>query len=222
MAAVMWRLAQRSPAEFIQLIIIIVVSLTVHEFAHSLVTISLGDDTPRRQGRLTLNPLAHIDIIGFLMLLIPGFGWAKPVQINPANLKKPRRDEILIALAGPASNMVFAVVAVIVIWAVVTTHALVNQSSLQAFGGFMVGLAAINVSLAIFNIIPIPPLDGSHLITVFLGRVNMALAATYFRYGSLALLAIFVVQFVTGIQILPIGRVSYAIVLWMLRLLGSL
>ncbi len=210
----------RSPSEFIQLIIIVVISLTVHEFAHSLVTIRLGDDAPRRQGRLTLNPLAHIDLIGFIMLVIAGFGWAKPVQINPANLKKPRRDEILISLAGPASNLVFAMVAVIIIWAVFQTHALVSPNSIHAFGNFMVMLAAINVSLAIFNMIPIPPLDGSHLVTPFLGRVNATLAATYFRYGSIALLAIILIQNFTRFEILPISRMTYAIVIWMLRLVG--
>jgi Zn-dependent protease len=213
-------LLNRSPSEIIQLIIIIVMSLTVHEFAHSLAAISVGDDTPRRQGRLTPNPLAHIDLIGFLMLLIAGFGWAKPVQINSANLKKPRRDEILISLAGPASNLVFAVVAVAIIWLVLATHALVSPKSIRAFGSFMIMLAAINVSLAIFNMIPIPPLDGSHLVTPFLGRVNTAAAATYFRYGSIVLLAIILIQSFTRFQILPISRWTYEIVAWMLRLVG--
>ena len=213
-------LLNRSLGEIIQIIIIVVMSLTVHEFAHSLVTIRLGDDTPRRQGRLTLNPLAHIDLVGFIMLVVAGFGWAKPVQINPANLKKPRRDGILIAIAGPASNLVFAMAAVVLIWAVLATHALVSRSSIRDFGNFMVMLAEINVSLAIFNMIPIPPLDGSHLITPFLGRVNTTLAATYFRYGSLVLLAIILIQNFTRFEILPISRVTYAIVLWMLRLVG--
>ena len=213
-------LLDRSPAEIVQVIIIIVVSLTVHEFAHSLVTIKLGDDTPRRQGRLTLNPLAHIDLVGFIMLVIAGFGWAKPVQINPANLKKPRRDEILIALAGPVSNLLFAMVAVVVMAAVFSTHALVSPSSLRDFGNFMLMLAEINVSLAIFNMIPIPPLDGSHLVTPFLGRINTAVAATYFRYGSLLLLGIILLQSFTRVDILHIGRITYSIVAWMLRVVG--
>jgi len=210
----------RSPIELIQLIVIVVLCLTVHEFAHSLVTIRLGDDTPRRQGRLTLNPLAHIDLVGFILLVVAGFGWAKPVQINPANLRKPRRDEILIALAGPLSNLVFAMLAVLIIWGVLATHALVSRSSLRDFGNFMLMLAEINVSLAIFNMIPVPPLDGSHLVTPFLGRINMTLAATYFRYGSIALLAVILIQSIARIEILPISRVTYAIVLWMLRLVG--
>ncbi len=120
-----------------QSIIIIVICLTVHEFAHSLVAIALGDETPRKQGRLTLNPRAHIDLVGFILLVVAGFGWAKPVMINPANLKKPRRDEILISIAGPASNLLFAMLGVVIVWAVLTTHALVSAGSLSAFGGFM-------------------------------------------------------------------------------------
>jgi Zn-dependent protease len=210
----------RSPSQIIQLVIIVVMCLTVHEFAHSLVAIALGDDTPRRQGRLTLNPLAHIDLVGFIMLMVVGFGWAKPVQINSANLKKPRRDEILISLAGPASNLVFAMLAVVVVWLVLATHALASQSSILAFGNFMVMLAVINISLAVFNMIPIPPLDGSHLVTPFLSKLNTAAAATYFRYGSFVLLAVILIQQFTRFQILPIGRVTNAIMLWMFRLVG--
>ena len=206
--------------EIIQAAVIIVISLTVHEFAHSLAAIRLGDDTPRLEGRLTLNPLRHIDLVGFIMLIIAGFGWAKPVRIDPSKLRKPRRDEVLISIAGPVSNLLFAVLGVLVVWVVLETHALVSRASLAAFGGFMTELVAINVSLAIFNMIPIPPLDGSHVLMPFLGRVNPALAATYFRYGSYALLAVILVQVVTRIQILPIGRLTYAVVFWMFGLAG--
>lgn len=135
-------------------------------------------------------------------------------------MRKPRRDEILISLAGPAANLLFAVVAVVFIWVVLVTHALVSRSSMQAFGGFMTMLAAINVGLAIFNMIPIPPLDGSHLVTPFLGKVNATLAATYFRYGSIVLLAIILIQTFTRFEIIPISRWTYEIVLGMFRLMG--
>jgi Zn-dependent protease len=204
----------------IQSVIIIVICLTVHEFAHSLAAIALGDDTPRKQGRLTLNPLAHIDLVGFILLVVAGFGWAKPVMINPANLKKPRRDEILISIAGPVSNMIFAMIGVVIVWAVLSTHALVSTAGNNAFGGFMIQFVAINVSLAIFNMIPIPPLDGSHVVTVFLGRVNSTLAATYFRYGSFALLAVILFQSITRIEILPISRLTYAVVRAMFHLVS--
>ena len=209
-----------SPSALIQVVIIIVISLTVHEFAHSLAAIRLGDDTPRREGRLTLNPLRHVDPIGFIMLIIAGFGWAKPVRIDVSKLHKPRRDEILISLAGPASNLILAVLGVFLVWVVLTTSALSSRRALAAFGGFMTELAVINVSLAVFNMIPIPPLDGSHVLLPFLGKVNPALAATYFRYGSYLLLAVILFGFVTKVQILPIARLTYAIVSWMFGLVG--
>ena len=111
-----------SPAELIQAIIIIVISLTVHEFGHSLMAIRLGDETPRRQGRLTLNPLAHIDLVGFIMLVVAGFGWAKPVIIDPGALQKPQRDEILISIAGPLANILLAIVAGLLVWVVVAAR----------------------------------------------------------------------------------------------------
>lgn len=202
------------PELVVGLFILIAMSLTVHEFAHSLVTIQLGDDTPRRQGRLTLNPLAHIDPMGFILLVIVGFGWAKPVQINPANLKRPRRDEVLISLAGPFSNLLFAMIAVLVLKAT-------YRGRETEFVILMEMLATINVGLAVFNMIPVPPLDGSHLVTAFLGRINAAVAATYFRFGAYALLAIVVIQAVTRKDILHIGRLTSAVVTWMFRLVGG-
>ena len=102
--------------ELISTILIIVVSLTIHEYAHSLVAIRLGDPTPRQDGRLTLNPIRHIDVVGFIMLVVAGFGWAKPVRIDKSRLKRPRRDEILISIAGPLSNALFALCAALVIF----------------------------------------------------------------------------------------------------------
>src|SRR5271157_6132761 len=187
-----------SPAELIQTIVIIVISLTVHEFGHSLMAIRLGDDTPRRQGRLTLNPLAHIDLIGFVMLLVAGFGWAKPVNIDTRALKKPQRDEILISLAGPLANLLLAAVVAVIACAFVTARASISRMLLVNIFNVLTHAAAINVSLALFNMLPIPPLDGSHLVTTWLTKVNMALAVTYFRYGSWALLGLIVVERVTG------------------------
>jgi Zn-dependent protease len=206
--------------QLIQFVIIVLVSLTVHEFAHAFVAISLGDETPRKMGRLTLNPLAHIDPIGFILLVVVHFGWAKPVVFNPANLKNPRRDEILIAIAGPVSNLLFAFLGVFIVWAERATHVLVQEASLHTFQGFMVSFVALNVGLAVFNMIPIPPLDGSHLVTVFLRKVNASLAATYFRYGSYALLAVIVFQLVTRIEILPISRLIFAIAAALFGVLG--
>lgn len=209
-----------SPSELIQAIIIIVISLTVHEFGHSLMAIRLGDDAPRREGRLTLNPLAHIDFIGFVMLLVAGFGWAKPVNIDPRALKKPQRDEILISLAGPLANVLLAVAAALIVWAFVAARESISRTLLVGIFNVLTQAAAINMGLALFNMLPIPPLDGSHLVTTWLTRVNMPLAVTYFRYGSWALLALIVIERVTRIDILPIGRLTVTIVKWFYRLLG--
>ncbi len=209
-----------SPAELIQAVIIIVISLTVHEFGHSLTAIRLGDETPRREGRLTLNPLAHIDIIGFIMLVVAGFGWAKPVHIDPRALKKPQRDEILISLAGPLANVLLAVVAGLIAGAVVAARTNMSRAFLSGAFNLFTEAAAINVGLALFNMLPIPPLDGSHLITTWLSRVNMQLAVTYFRYGSWALLALIVIERVAKVDILPIGRFTMTIVGGFYRLLG--
>jgi Zn-dependent protease len=209
-----------TPLQLIQAVIIIVISLTVHEFGHSLMAIRLGDETPRLQGRLTLNPLAHIDLIGFIMLVVAGFGWAKPVIIDPTALKKPQRDEILISIAGPLANILLAIVVGLVVWAVVALSESFPRTLVVGVFNVLTQAAAINVSLAIFNMIPIPPLDGSHLITTWLKKVNMALAATFFRYGSWALLALILLERVTNLDILPIGRLTRAAVVGFYRLLG--
>jgi len=209
-----------SPAELVQAVIIIVISLTAHEFGHSLMAIRLGDETPRRDGRLTLNPLAHIDIIGFIMLVVAGFGWAKPVRIDPRALRKPQRDEILISIAGPLANILLAVVAALIVRAAVAAGGSMSRALLVGVFNVFTRAAAINVSLALFNLLPIPPLDGSHLVTTWLGKANMQLAVTYFRYGSLALLALIVIERVANVDLLPIGRLTLTVVTWFYGLLG--
>ena len=209
-----------SAADLVQAVIIIVISLTVHEFGHSLMALRLGDDTPRREGRLTLNPVAHIDLIGFIMLLVAGFGWAKPVRINTQALKKPQRDEILISLAGPATNLLLALVCGLLVWADIALAGSMPIGVVRGVFNVLTQAAAMNVGLALFNLLPIPPLDGSHLITTWLVKVNVTLAATYFRYGSWALLALILFERVSRITILPLGQVTMAIVVAFYRLIG--
>jgi len=216
----MLNLFRVDPVQAVTIVIAIIISLTVHEFAHSLVALRLGDDTSRREGRLTLNPLAHIDIIGFIMLVVAGFGWAKPVRIDPRALRKPQRDEILISIAGPLSNLILAILLCLAGWGVVSAGAGMSRTLLVGIFNVLTQAAMINVGLALFNMLPIPPLDGSHLVTTWLSRVNMTLAATYFRYGSWALLALIVIQRVANVNILPVGRVTAAIVIWFYGLLG--
>jgi Zn-dependent protease len=146
--------------------------MSFHEFCHAYVAYLLGDYTAARQGRLTLNPLRHLDPIGTITLLVLGFGWAKPVQINSRFFRKPRRDIALVSLAGAAGNFLSALV-VAIIWGLVIRFFpdAVFYSigrSMSSFSQVINNLMMLNVGLGIFNLIPIPPLDGSRVLSMFL------------------------------------------------------
>ena len=132
----------------------LIIAITVHEFAHAFAADQLGDPTPRLQGRLTLNPLAHLDPIGTIMLLITRFGWGKPVQFDPFNLRNPRRDSAIISLAGPVANLLTAFLASLVI-------RLTAPLTLEVA---LLPLIFLSVGLAIFNLVPIHPLDGGKIL----------------------------------------------------------
>lgn len=142
----------------------ILLGFTFHEFAHAQTAVWLGDDTPRYQGRLSANPFVHIDIWGFLLIIVAGFGWAKPVQINPNNFKNKRRDDILVSLAGPIMNLFIAFVFLIImkICYFIPTSIL-NDNLYYVLMNIFENTVWINVVLFIFNLLPIPPLDGSHI-----------------------------------------------------------
>jgi len=142
---------------------IILFAITIHEYSHALAADFLGDPTPRYAGRLTLNPISHIDPIGFLMLLIVHFGWARPVPINPYNFKNPVRGEMVVSFAGPAANFFAAWIMATIIRFLPSVISL-NNIFVSAASDFIF----INLALAVFNLIPIPPLDGSHLLEPFL------------------------------------------------------
>jgi Zn-dependent protease len=209
-----------SPQELLKVIPAILVGLTVHELAHAWVALRLGDDTPRLMGRVSWNPLKHIDLIGFIMLVVAGFGWAKPVMINRANLKKPVRDDILIALAGPLSNLAAALLLVIVLKGVVALVPFGSRAVFQTVTSAFLVFIAINVSLGLFNLLPIPPLDGSHVVGNLLAARSSGGAAVYFRYGSYALLGLILLERVLNVEILPVGRAVNWVVLLLLRLVG--
>lgn len=136
----------------------------VHECAHGLGALIMGDKTAKYQGRLTLNPLAHIDPFGFLMLLILGFGWAKPVQFDPRNFKNRRWGTIVTAAAGPLSNVIFAFICFF-LWALLSTISYYNDITwLGYFSTLFSFMATYNASFAVFNLIPVPPLDGSKIL----------------------------------------------------------
>ncbi|HEY5471232.1 MAG TPA: site-2 protease family protein [Bacteroidales bacterium] len=184
----------------------IILGLTVHEFCHAWVAHLCGDSTSKDQGRVTLNPLKHIDPLGFIMLIFAGFGWAKPVQFNENNLRNPKYDVIKIALAGPLSNAVIAML-LSVIFSVFTAFLPTYQSSAMQITAEVFRWAIfINWGLFIFNLIPLPPLDGSHLLFYQLRRFPRVYDTIY-KYGSFLLFGLIIATFVTKINFLPIGPV---------------
>jgi len=174
-------------------IIILVFSVVVHEVSHGFVADKLGDPTARQLGRLTLNPLKHLDpfgsvILPLLLAMLPTgivFGWAKPVPYNPANLKNPERDGALIAAAGPISNIGIAVIFAIIFRAI---HAF-GGSGTELLLALLSFVILINILLAIFNLVPIPPLDGSKVLFAFLPFQAIKTRTFLEQYGFLILLA---------------------------------
>lgn len=182
----------------------IVIALTVHEFSHALVGSWRGDDTAERMGRLTLNPLAHIDIFGFIMLIVIGFGWAKPVPFDPRNLKNPVVDGLLIALAGPAANLFLALLAAGVFRGLVAANMLAFDSMLAVF---LVLLVFVDLLLLFFNLIPIYPLDGSKVLDVVLPGTPFDFIRRWLMVnGSRLLLVLVLVSMLTNLN--PFGIIQ--------------
>ena len=189
----------------------VIIGLTVHEFSHAFVADKLGDGTARAQGRLTLNPFYHIDPIGMVFILLAGFGWAKPVQFDMRNLKSPKRDRILIALAGPLSNLILGVVFLFVIKLTFDTLDFLPETLYVILFRLLFSISVINLGLFIFNMLPIPPLDGSH---VFLSGLNLSSAVEQkiTQYGTLTLFAIITLENIIDIDLLPIGTFTHWVV----------
>jgi len=169
-------------------LVVIFLTLPIHEFAHGYAATKLGDWTPRYQGRLTLNPFAHIDYMGALCILLFGFGWAKPVGVNTNNFRNPKRDMAITAFAGPLSNIVVAFAALLL----ANCCLLIPAEFVATFYAmyFFIYIATINVSLAVFNLIPIPPLDGSRLLSAFLPYKYYYQLMRYERYFSIIIFAL--------------------------------
>lgn len=205
--------------EIAAILIIIFLVLPFHEWAHAFTALKLGDTSVKYRGRLTLNPLAHIDPFGALALLLFGFGWAKPVPIDPRNFKNPKAGMALTALMGPVANIVAAFVGGLIYFALFAFVPQLFTSSafgqyLSLFFGFYI---SVNCTLAVFNLLPIPPLDGSKILFLFLPDSAVAWFYRYQMFISIGLL----VLLWTGILSTPLSFLSNALysgVTWLAKL----
>lgn len=188
-------------------LIVACTALPVHEAAHAYVASKFGDNTAKYQGRLTLNPVVHLDPIGTLMLVFFGVGWARPVPINPRNFSNPKAGMAISSLAGPVSNVLLALVLMVVYKAMIL-FGLITNGFTYAFISILGLMISVNVYLSVFNLLPIPPLDGSRLLTYFLPPKYYFGIMQYERYILIGLL----VLLYTGILRLPLNIISGAII----------
>ncbi len=193
-------------ATLISRLIILLIPLPIHELAHAVTATYFGDDTPRLQGRLTLNPLAHLDVFGSLLILWSGFGWAKPVQVNPYVLSRRSPSAMmLVSLAGPTSNLIMAILGAIPFrlgWASVNAGFQTGTNIIPTLDQFLVQFVLINLILFLFNLIPLAPLDGEKILDFFLPP-SFARAFEAIRpYGPMILIALLFVGPYLGFDIL--------------------
>jgi Zn-dependent protease len=181
----------------------IILGLTVHEFSHAFVAHMCGDSTSKEQGRITLNPLKHIDPLGFIMLMVAGFGWAKPVQFNEQNLHNPKTDVVKIAIAGPLSNAVSAMILSVLLSAFAPFFPIYLSQTVRLIYEIINYAIYINWGLFVFNLIPLPPLDGSHLLFHQLKKFPVLYNGLY-KYGSFILFGLLIATTLTKINFLPI------------------
>ena len=177
----------------------LLIAITFHEFAHAWMADRLGDDTPRRQGRLNLNPLSHLDPFGVILLLFAGFGWGKPVEINSNNFNRTisvRKGNALVALAGPAMNFILAILFSIIYGLVLKFVNISNTTTWEIINTILQYIITMNVGLGVFNLIPLPPLDGSKILSAIL-PTN---ARVWFANNERILYIIFLVVWLTPIS----------------------
>ncbi len=205
--------------QIIAVIIILFVILPLHELAHGWVAYKFGDDTAKRAGRLTFNPLASIDIWGALMILLIGFGWAKPVPVNPSRMKHPRIGMAVTSAAGPFSNFLAALLGALLYVGLLVG---LGVGILDNFGIELLStFITINVSLAVFNLLPIPPLDGSKILAACLPQ---RAAQTFYRYQGAFMMLLYALMF-AGVLSGPLSTAQTACtkgILWLAQLPFSL
>ena len=181
----------------------ILLALTFHEFAHAFVANMYGDDTAKQSGRLTLNPLRHLDPLGTIMIFLVHFGWAKPVPVNPHRLNNPKKDMLWISAAGPLANMALALVSGILLRLIFATAGAPHQHSMTGVLAFMLIMSLkINLALAIFNVLPIAPLDGTKILFGLMPYKHENKVYFLERYGPFFLIGLIVLGQFTGFSIL--------------------
>lgn len=199
----MFPLFSSDPVSVITGVIAILIALSVHEWAHAVVASRLGDPTAHNEGRLTLNPLAHLDPIGALMFVLAGFGWAKPVPVNPAYFGQPKRDTALVAIAGPVSNVILAAASIILLIALHggmpgSLNELLSPASahpaLVLLGRILTASLQMNLVLAAFNLLPIAPLDGSKVLQLFIPWRYERQYEDFMRIGPFVLLFLIIFE----------------------------
>lgn len=194
-----------SPATIISRIITLLIAFTIHEFAHAYTANAFGDDTPRAHGRLTLNPAAHLDLIGTLMLLFAGFGWAKPVPVNPNTLRRRSPAALmLVSAAGPLSNLILAFLAAIPLRFSLVPYLTSWPGFLPTPIQFLFDFLSINILLMLFNLIPLSPLDGEKVLEYFLPPSGVRFLDQIRPYGPMILMALIFVLPMIGIDLFGI------------------
>ncbi|WP_243292976.1 site-2 protease family protein [Bacillus sp. FJAT-47783] len=171
-------------------IISLVIAFTFHEFAHAYVAYKFGDETAKNQGRLTLNPLSHLDPLGTILIFIAGFGWARPVPVNRFFFKNPRLAGILVSIAGPLSNLLIAFVGYVMLHLLIRNGSLLPFAYANGLEMFLNILVSLNITLFIFNLLPFPPLDGYRIIEDLAPRQIRAKLTQFENYGALIFLII--------------------------------
>src|SRR6056297_2819774 len=184
----------------------ILVAISIHEYGHALAAYKMGDNTAESQGRLTLNPLKHLDPLGFLCLLFFRFGWAKPVPINPRNFKNPKKDDLIVSLAGVGMNLLTAAVFIFIMKILYSLGLLFEWGySGQILYTMLYSGAFINIGLMVFNLVPIPPLDGHHVVQDIVGYKAVKFYHEYAQYIRVGLIILLFTGFL-GRFILPVIR----------------
>lgn len=192
---------------FFSRVFVIFCTMPIHEYAHALIATKLGDQTPRLAGRLTLNPMAHISPMGAVMILLCGFGYAKPVGVNPRNFKDAKKGMALTAIAGPISNLIMGFVFIFA--SVVTLNLIKTPTEIHiAIYYFLSFAGAVNVNLAVFNLLPIPPLDGSRILQLLIPAKHYYKFLEYERYITIVVF----VLILTGVLSRPLSAISSFII----------